>query len=78
MTAWLCIGVPNPVEPEDGGSGADAGFHEIKSQDSGTSGTEKARFHARGPTDQLLVRMKSFGIGETDGGYTLTVNDLGS
>jgi hypothetical protein len=71
----VAIGVPNPVEPDDGGTGADAGFAEIKSQDSNTSGTEKLNFTARS-NGQLLVRVKSFGIGETDGGYTLTATDL--
>lgn len=72
----VAIGVPNPVEPDDGGTGADAGFTEIKSQDSGTTGTEKLNFAARG-NGQVLVRVKSFGIGETDGAYTLKVVDLG-
>ncbi len=72
----VAIGLPNPVEPEDGGDKPDAGFAEIKSQDSGTTGTEKLTFTARS-TGQLLVRVKSFGIGETDGGYTLTATDLG-
>jgi len=72
----VAIGVPNPVEPEDGNSGADAGFTEIKSQDSGTTGTEKLNFSARS-NGQVLVRVKCFGIGETDGGYTLKAIDLG-
>ena len=72
----VAIGLPNPVEPDDGGDKPDAGFTEIKSQDSGTTGTEKLNFTARS-TGQLLVRVKSFGIGETDGGYTLTATDLG-
>ena len=72
----VAIGVPNPVEPEDGNSGADAGFTEIKSQDSGTTGTERLNFTAR-TSGQLLVRVKSFGIGETDGAYTLKASDLG-
>ncbi|MBW8755242.1 MAG: PPC domain-containing protein [Sphingomonadales bacterium] len=72
----VAIGVPNPVEPDDGGSGPDAGFTEIKSQDSGTSGTEKLNFAARS-SGQLMVRVKSFGIGETDGAYTLKAVDLG-
>ena len=71
------IGLPNPVEPEDGGEKADAGYADIKSQDSGTTGTEKLNFTARS-SGTLLVRIKSFGIGETDGGYTLTATDLGS
>jgi hypothetical protein len=70
------IGLPNPVEPDDGGEKADAGFAEIKSQDSGTTGTEKLTFTARS-TGSLLVRIKSFGIGETDGSYTLVATDLG-
>ncbi len=73
----VAIGLPNPVEPDDGGDKPDAGFTEIKSQDSGTSGTEKLNFAARS-TGQLLVRVKSFGIGETDGAYTLTATDLGN
>jgi hypothetical protein len=72
----VAIGVPNPVEPEDGGDGADAGFTEIKSQDSGTSGTEKLNFTARS-SGQVMVRIKSFGIDESDGGFTLTAVDLG-
>jgi hypothetical protein len=73
----VAIGLPNPVEPEDGGDKPDAGFAEVKSQDSGTSGTEKLNFTARS-TGQLMVRIKSFGIGETDGSYTLMATDLGS
>jgi len=73
----VAIGLPNPVEPDDGGDKPDAGFSEVKSQDSGTSGTEKLNFTARS-TGQLLVRVKSFGIGETDGSYTLTATDLGN
>ena len=73
----VAIGLPNPVEPDDGGEKPDTGFAEIKSQDSGTTGTEKLTFTARS-TGQLLVRIKSFGIGETDGGYTLTATDLGN
>jgi hypothetical protein len=72
----VAIGVPSPVEPDDGGLGADAGFTEIKSQDANTSGTERLEFTARS-NGQLLVRVKSFGIGESDGGYTLTATDLG-
>ncbi len=73
----VAIGMPNPVEPDDGNSGPDAGFTEIKSQDTGTSGTEKLAFTARS-TGQVLVRVKSFGIGETDGAFTLTATDLGN
>jgi hypothetical protein len=72
----VAIGVPNPVEPDDGGVGPDAGFAEVKSQDSNTSGTEKLTFTARS-SGQLLVRVKSFGIGDSDGAYTLTATDLG-
>ena len=73
----VAIGLPNPVEPEDGGDKPDSGFSEIKSQDSGTSGTEKLNFTARS-TGQLMVRVKSFGIGETDGAFSLTATDLGN
>jgi len=72
----VAIGVPNPLEPDDGNIGPDAGFSEVKSQDANTSGTEKLNFTARG-NGQILVRVKSFGIGETDGGFTLTATDLG-
>lgn len=72
----VAIGLPNPVEADDGDSGAGAGFSEVKSQDTGTTGTESLTFTARS-TGQLLVRVKSFGIGETDGAYTLVANDLG-
>lgn len=70
----VAIGLPNPLESD--GDDDKAGFSEIKSQDSGTSGTERLSFTARS-TGQLLVRVKSFGIGETDGGYSLGVTDLG-
>ncbi|HEX7752088.1 MAG TPA: PPC domain-containing protein, partial [Novosphingobium sp.] len=69
------IGLPNPVEPE-GGDARDAGFAEVKSQDSGTTGTERLTFTARN-SGQLLVRVKSFGIGDSDGAYTLVAKDLG-
>jgi hypothetical protein len=70
----VAIGLPNPLE--DDGDDDKAGFSEIKSQDSGTSGTERLTFTARS-TGQLLVRVKSFGIGETDGSYSLGVTDQG-
>ncbi len=73
----VSIGLPNPVEPEDGAEKPDAGYADIKSQDSGTTGTEKLSFTARS-SGPLLVRIKSFGIGETDGGYTLKATDLGN
>ncbi len=72
----VSIGLSSPLEPEDGGDKPDAGFADLKSQDSNTTGTEKLTFTARS-TGQLQVRVKSFGIGETDGGYTLTATDLG-
>jgi hypothetical protein len=72
----VAIGLSSPLEPDDGGDKPDAGFAELKSQDSGTTGTERLNFTARS-TGQLLVRVKSFGIGETDGGYTLTATDQG-
>ncbi|MFA7603546.1 MAG: hypothetical protein WCY29_11110 [Novosphingobium sp.] len=72
----VAIGVANPVEPEDGGTGPDAAFTQIKSQDSGTRGTETLTFTARG-NGQLLVRVRSFGIDDTDGGYTLKAVDIG-
>ncbi|HVR90810.1 MAG TPA: PPC domain-containing protein [Novosphingobium sp.] len=69
----VAIGLPNPVESEDGDAG---GFSEVKSQDTGTSGTEKLNFTAR-TSGSLLVQIRSFGIGESDGAYTLVVSDLG-
>lgn len=72
----VAVGLPNPIEPDDGDTGPGAGFSEVKAQDSGTEGTERLNFTAR-QSGQLLVQVKSFGIGETDGGYTLTVTDLG-
>ncbi|MDE2596377.1 MAG: PPC domain-containing protein [Sphingomonadales bacterium] len=72
----VAIGLPNPVESDDGKEGAAAGFSEVKSQDSGTTGTERLNFTARS-TGQLLVLVKSFGIGDTDGSYKLVATDLG-
>ena len=73
----VAIGLPNPVDTEDAKEGVEAGFSEVKSQDSGTTGTEKLEFTARS-TAQLLVLVKSFGIGETDGSYKLVATDLGN
>ena len=75
--AALAIGVANPLEPDDGGDKPDAGFAEIKSQDSGTTGTERLSFTARG-AGTVLVRVRNFGIGETDGSFTLVARDLGT
>lgn len=72
----VAIGLPNPVEADDSDGGPGAGFSEVKSQDTGTTGTERLTFTARS-TGQLLVRVKSFGIGETDGAYSLVAADLG-
>lgn len=71
----VAVGLPNPIETDEG-NGQDVGFSDVKSQDEGTSGTEKLTFTARS-SGQLLVRVKSFGIGETDGAFTLNVFDLG-
>jgi hypothetical protein len=73
----VAIGLPNPIEPDDGETGPASGFSEVKAQDNGTEGTEKLTFTAR-QSGQLLVQVKSFGIGETDGGYTLIASDLGN
>ncbi len=78
--AWdiaVAIGLPNPVEPDDGGDGPDASFSEVKGQDAGTSGAEKLIFTARN-TGQLLIKIKSFGLEESDGAFTLGVTDLGT
>lgn len=73
----VAIGLNNPIEPDDGSDKPDAGFSEVKAQDTGTSGDEKLDFTARN-TGQLLVRIKSFGIKETDGSYTLIATDQGN
>ena len=72
----VAIGLPNPVETDSDPGKPDASFSEVKSQDSGTTGTERLNFTARS-SGQLLVRIKSFGIKETDGSYTLTATDQG-
>jgi hypothetical protein len=72
----LAIGLPNPVESEDGSEGPSANFSEVKSQDANLTGTERLNFTARN-TGTLLVRVKSFGLNDTNGGYTLIANDLG-
>jgi hypothetical protein len=69
----VAIGLPNPIEADDGD---ETGFSEVKSQDTGTTGTEKLDFTAHS-TGQLLVRVKSFGIEDGQGGFTLTVTDNG-
>ena len=74
--AIVKIGVPNPVVPDDGETGVKASFSEIKSQDTGTRGTEKLPFTASA-NGTVLVYVGSFGIGDTDGTYTLSAVDLG-
>jgi hypothetical protein len=73
----VAIGLPNPVEPDNADDKADSMFSEVKSQDANLTGTEKLTFVARS-SGQLLVRVKSFGIGETDGSYTLKALDVGN
>jgi hypothetical protein len=72
----LSIGLPNPVEADDGGRGQDSGFSEVKSQDENLTGTERLNFTARN-AGTLLVRVKSFGLDDTEGNYTLKAVDLG-
>lgn len=72
----LAIGLPNPVESEDGNGGPGENFSEVKSQDANLTGTERLNFTARS-TGTLLVRVRSFGLNDTDGSYTLIMNDLG-
>ena len=74
--AVVAIGVPNPVESDDSGRRGGADFAEIKSQDSGTSGIERLNFTARS-NGQVLVQVRSFGIDDSDGAFTLAVTDLG-
>lgn len=75
--AALAIGAANPLEPDDGGDLPDAGFAEIRSQDSGITGTERLSFTARS-SGTILVQVRNFGIGESDGSFTLVARDLGS
>lgn len=72
----MAIGLPNPVESEDGSGSSDDAFSEVKSQDANLTGTERLNFTARN-TGNLLVRIRSFGIGDTNGAYTLLAKDLG-
>jgi len=72
----LAIGLPNPVESEDGSDERDARFSEVKSEDANLTGTERLNFTARS-TSNLLVRVRSFGLNDTDGSYTLIARDLG-
>lgn len=72
----VAIGVPSPIEADDGKDGPAAGFAEIKAQDTGTTGTERLTFTARS-NGTVTVMVRSFGIGETDGSYTLKATDLG-
>jgi hypothetical protein len=73
----VAIGLPNPLEPDDGDTGPGAGFSEIKAADAGTSGTERLTFTVRS-SGQIVVRVRSFGsIGEGDGGFTLAATDMG-
>lgn len=74
--AVVKIGVANPVVPEDGDFSAKASFSEIKAKDVGTTGTEKLPFTASA-NGTVLVYVGSFGIGDSDGTYTLNVTDLG-
>ncbi|MET0589129.1 MAG: hypothetical protein ABWZ75_11470, partial [Novosphingobium sp.] len=73
----VSIGLPNPVEADDGDDGPEAGFSEVKSQDANLTGTERLNFTARN-NGTLLVRVKSFGLDDTNGAYTLQATDLGS
>ena len=70
------LGLPNPVDTGDGKEGLDAGFTEVVSADDGTTGTEKIDFTAR-QSGSLLVLVKSFRIGETDGSFRLIASDQG-
>lgn len=72
----VSIGLPNPVEADDGDDGPNAGFSEVKSQDENLTGTERLNFTARN-NGTLLVRVKSFGLDDTNGAYTLKATDLG-
>lgn len=73
--AVVAIGLPNPIEADDADA-KDAGFSEVKAQDANLTGTERLSFTAVS-SGQVLVRVKSFGIDESDGGYTLKVTDQG-
>lgn len=70
------LGLPNPVDTGDGKTGPEAGFSDVISADDNTTGAEKIDFTAR-QSGSLLVLVKSFGIGETDGSFRLIATDMG-
>lgn len=74
--AVLAIGVPSPIEGEGDKDGPAGGIAEIRTQDSGLSGTERLNFTARAD-GQVVVLVRTLGIGETDGGFRLVATDLG-
>lgn len=74
--AVLAIGVASPIESEASKDGPAAGVAEILSEDSGVSGTERLTFTARA-SGQVIVLVRTLGIGETDGGFRLIASDLG-
>ena len=74
--AVLAIGVASPIENEASRDGPAAGVAEILSEDSGVSGTERLTFTAR-VSGQVIVLVRTLGIGETDGGFRLIASDLG-
>ena len=73
--AVVAIGLPDPTEPENSENASGAGFAALRSEDRNLTGTEVLNFTARsdGP---LLVMVSSFGIGDTNGVYTLKVVEV--
>lgn len=74
--AVLAIGVPSPIVSDSAKDGPAAAVAEIRTEDSGVSGTERLTFTARAD-GQVIVVVRTFGIGETDGGFRLVTADLG-
>jgi hypothetical protein len=70
----LEVGLPDPLEPEDGTESN--GFAATRTKDDGTSGSEKLTFTAR-TTAQVLVQVRAFGIDDSDGSYTLILTESG-
>jgi len=68
------VGVDNPMLDEDSETGN--GFSSVKSQDAGTTGTEKLNFTARA-TGRVLVQVRAYGLGDSDGSFKLTAVDAG-
>lgn len=69
------VGLDDPLVPEDD-DGTGNGFSSVRSADRNLTGTEKLTFTARS-TGRVLVQVRAYGLGESDGGYTLKAIDAG-